>query len=52
MYYATDLTGATAVTMATTSTGLTGTGQSHANLMPTLTVQYCIATVGLFPTQS
>lgn len=52
VFYATDLTGATAVTMAATATTLAGGGQAHDNLMPTLTVQYCIATVGEFPQQS
>ncbi|MDC8746634.1 tail fiber protein [Xanthomonas campestris] len=52
VFYATDISGATAVPMFSQSTTITGGGQPHDNLMPTLTVQYCISTVGIFPQQS
>ncbi|QNH10743.1 tail fiber protein [Xanthomonas sp. SI] len=52
VFYATDVSGATAVGMSTQSTTLTGGGLPHDNLMPTLTVQYCISTGGIFPQQS
>jgi microcystin-dependent protein len=29
-----------------------GGSQPHENCMPTLTVQYCIATFGIFPSQA
>jgi microcystin-dependent protein len=51
-FYATDLTGATAVAMSAQSTSLAGGSQPHENCMPTLTVQYCIATQGIFPQQA
>jgi len=50
--YVTDLTGATAVTMAPSSISATGGTQPHDNLMPTLTVQYCVAWAGIFPPQN
>ncbi|MBB5737668.1 microcystin-dependent protein [Xanthomonas arboricola] len=52
VFYVTDTTGATAVPMATPSTTIAGGGQPHENTMPTLTVQYCIATTGIFPQQA
>ncbi|WP_115572283.1 phage tail protein [Xanthomonas campestris] len=52
VFYATDITGATAVPMAGQCTTIVGGGQPHDNLMPTLTVQYCISTSGIFPQQS
>ena len=50
VFYATDLTGATAIPMlpTTSSSG----NLPHENTMPTLTVQYCIATQGIFPSQA
>lgn len=52
-FYATDLTGAIAVAMSAQSTSLAGgSSQSHQNCMPTLTVQYCIAIEGIFPSQA
>ena len=47
--YATDL----AVNSITTNPSTTGTGgtQPHDNVMPTLTVQFCIAYEGIFPSQ-
>jgi microcystin-dependent protein len=50
--YVTDLTGTTAVAMSPSSISATGGTQPHDNLMPTLTVQYCIASEGIFPPQS
>jgi microcystin-dependent protein len=52
LFYATDLTGATAIAMSAQSTSLAGGSQPHENCMPTLTVQYCIATQGIFPQQA
>jgi microcystin-dependent protein len=51
-FYATDLTGATPIAMSTQSTSLAGGSQPHENCMPTLTVQFCIATAGIFPSQA
>lgn len=49
--YATDLS-VSSVGMSPTCTTPDGGSQPHDNLMPTLTVQYCIATAGIFPQQS
>lgn len=51
-FYVTDITGATPAAMSAQSTGLAGGSQPHDNLMPTLTVQYCIALAGIYPQQS
>ncbi len=51
-FYATDLTGATAIPMSAQSTSVAGGGQPHENCMPTLPVQYCIALFGIFPSQA
>lgn len=50
--YVTDLTGANAVVMSPSSTSAAGSTQPHDNLMPTLTVQYCVASDGIYPQQS
>lgn len=50
--YLSDLTGATPVTMSAQSTSPAGGNSPHDNLMPTLTVQYCIAFSGIFPSRS
>jgi microcystin-dependent protein len=50
--YLTDITGATAFTMSAQATSLGGGSQPHENCMPTMTVQYCIATQGIFPSQA
>ncbi len=50
--YATDLTGSTPFTMNVTAVGIAGGTQPHPNTMPTLTVQYCIAVFGIFPSQN
>ena len=49
--YATDL-GATTFATGPTSTTLTGNSQPHDNTMPTLTVQFCIALEGSYPSQT
>ncbi len=51
-FYASDITGATALPMSNQSTSIAGGSQPHENCMPTLTVQYCIATYGIFPSQA
>lgn len=51
-FYVSNITGATAVAMSPQSTGFAGGSQPHENCMPTLTVQYCIATNGIFPSQA
>lgn len=51
-FYASDVSGATQVPMSAQSTSLAGGSQPHDNTMPTLTVQYCIATQGIFPSQA
>ncbi len=48
-FYVSDVNGATALAMSAQSTSLAGGSQPHENCMPTLTVQYCIATFGIFP---
>jgi len=50
--YATDVTGANGFATSLASTTMAGGNQPHDNLMPTLTVQYCIAWAGIFPQQS
>lgn len=48
VFYANDLTGASMVAMSGQSTSYAGGNQPHDNTMPTLTVQYCIATTASF----
>jgi microcystin-dependent protein len=50
--YATDLSGATGIRTSPASTSTSGSTVMHDNTMPTLTVQYCIAWAGIFPSQS
>ncbi len=50
--YVTDTTGGTPFTQAANAVTLAGGSQPHENCMPTLTVQYCIATQGIFPSQA
>ncbi|MBA8879174.1 phage tail protein [Phyllobacterium myrsinacearum] len=50
--YATDLSGATGIRTSPASTSMSGSTVMHDNTMPTLTVQYCIAYAGIFPSQS
>lgn len=49
--YATDLTGATPFTQSASAITVAGGSQPHENCMPTLTVQFCIAVFGIFPSQ-
>lgn len=50
--YVTDLAGATPFTMSPQAVSQAGGSQPHENCMPTLTVQYCIAVFGIFPSQA
>lgn len=50
--YVSDTTGATVLAMSDQSTTQAGGNQPHENCMPTLTVQYCISTEGIYPSQS
>jgi microcystin-dependent protein len=50
--YITDITGLPTFTLAPQSVTQAGGSQPHENCMPTLTVQYCIATFGIFPSQA
>lgn len=50
--YLNDITGATPFLMSAQVTSLAGGSQPHENCMPTLTVQYCIATSGIFPSRA
>jgi microcystin-dependent protein len=47
--YISNLTGANPVTLASTTTTMTGGSQPHDNMMPTLALSYCIAAFGVFP---
>lgn len=49
--YVTDLTGAMPFNLAASTVSLAGGSQPHENCMPTLTVQFCIAVFGIFPSQ-
>lgn len=51
-FYVSDVSAATIVPMSAQSTSQAGGSQPHENCMPTLTVQYCIATFGIFPSQA
>jgi microcystin-dependent protein len=51
-FYVSDITGATTLAMSAQSTSIAGGSQPHENCMPTLTVQFCIATQGIFPSQA
>lgn len=48
-FYVNTVTGNTAAAMSAQMITLSGGSQPHENTMPTLTVQYCIATFGIFP---
>lgn len=50
--YLTNITGATAFPMSAQATTFAGGSQPHENCMPTLTVQYCIAVFGIFPSRA
>jgi microcystin-dependent protein len=49
--YATDITDATPYISAPQSTQMAGGNSAHDNTMPTLTVQFCIAWAGIYPSQ-
>ncbi|MER2176199.1 MAG: tail fiber protein [Stenotrophomonas maltophilia] len=51
-FYVTDTNGATALEMEALAVTSSGGNQAHENCMPTLTVQYCIAWAGIFPSQA
>ncbi|KAF1009724.1 MAG: hypothetical protein GAK28_00368 [Luteibacter sp.] len=46
-----DVAGATAISMNTHCVDSVGGNQPHANLMPTLTANFCICAQGIFPSQ-
>ncbi|ATE72339.1 phage tail protein [Lysobacter capsici] len=50
--YITDTSGSDMIPMNQASLKSSGGNQPHDNLMPTLTVQFCIAWAGVFPSQS
>ena len=50
--YVTDLTGAVPFSMSSQAVSIAGGGQPHENCMPTMTMRYCIAAFGIFPTQA
>jgi microcystin-dependent protein len=49
MMYAASITGITPRATSASSTSTAGGNQAHENTMPTLTVSFCIAAMGLFP---
>ncbi len=51
-FYVTDIAGATPLPMSAQSTSTVGGSQPHENTMPTLTVQFCMALFGIYPSQS
>ena len=50
--YVSDTSGAVPFGLALQSVTPAGGNQAHTNLMPTLTMQWCIAWAGVFPSQS
>lgn len=50
-FYVNNLTGNATVNMSPAAVTVAGGSQPHENCMPTLTVQYCIAWAGIFPSQ-
>ena len=50
-FYVNNLNGNNGFPMSTQMLGISGGNQPHENCMPTLTVQYCIALFGIFPSQ-
>lgn len=50
-FYVNTITGNNAAAMSPQMVGLAGGSQPHENCMPTLAVQFCIATQGIFPSQ-
>lgn len=51
-YYTSDIIGATPAEMNAAMGSMAGGSQPHENCMPTLVVQYCIASTGIFPQQA
>ncbi|WP_313223048.1 tail fiber protein [Pseudoxanthomonas mexicana] len=51
-FYVNTVTGNNAAAMSPQMLTLAGGSQPHENCMPTLTVQFCIATSGIFPSQA
>lgn len=51
-FYVSDVSTATTLAMEAAAISSSGGSQPHENCMPTLTVQYCIAWTGIFPSQS
>ena len=51
-FYVSDVTGAMAVPMSTQSAGSAGGSQPHENMMPTMTVRFCIAVEGIYPSRN
>jgi microcystin-dependent protein len=50
--YATNVAGLNPAPLAGGSVSVAGGGQPHDNMMPTTTLRFCIATAGIFPSQS
>lgn len=50
--YLTDLAGADAVALSRAAVSQAGGNHAHDNLMPTQTVSFCIASVGIFPSRN
>ncbi|WP_266170876.1 phage tail protein [Dyella subtropica] len=50
--YTSDISGRASESPASTMISPTGGSQPHDNTMPTLTVRFCIATQGIFPSQA
>jgi microcystin-dependent protein len=50
--YVTDASGLSTAQANATSIAPTGGNRSHDNMMPTLTVSYCIATTGIYPSRN
>ncbi|MES2987574.1 MAG: tail fiber protein [Pseudomonadota bacterium] len=51
-FYDSQPSSGTTSNLAPNAVSMTGVGLPHDNMGPTLGLQYCIATVGIFPTQS
>lgn len=51
-FYVNTITGNTAAPMSGQMLAPSGNSQPHDNTMPTLTVQYCIAWAGIYPSQA
>ncbi|QWP75686.1 phage tail protein [Lysobacter sp. K5869] len=49
--YISDITNLQPIPLNTASIGTAGGTQPHNNLMPTLAIQFCIATSGVYPSQ-